>query len=124
MSNSFGQQNKDRLYELTGAEWRICASVNQPLSEPIMEYCILDPWEQIQWDFIRNLYIFIRENAFEILDRKLAIIVSLLQYKKWNPIEIKLWWHQAQGDKKHMMTLWIVAENYHIYQSLGYIHIN
>ena len=39
----------------------------KPLSEPMLEYCPLDPKEQIkfQWNFNRNSNIFIQENAFE-----------------------------------------------------------
>ena len=37
----------------------------KPLSEPMLEYCKLDPWEQNSIKFNRNSYIFIEENAFE-----------------------------------------------------------
>ena len=37
----------------------------KPLSEPLLEYCWLDPWEQTSWNFTRNWIIFIQENAFE-----------------------------------------------------------
>ena len=37
----------------------------KPLSEPMMEYCWLNPWDKLQWSFDQNLYILIQENAFQ-----------------------------------------------------------
>ena len=39
----------------------------KPLSKPMLEYCLLDPWEQTsgKGNLDQNLYIFIQENAFE-----------------------------------------------------------
>ena len=34
------------------------------LSKPILVYCQLDPWEQLQWNFNQNKKLFIQENAF------------------------------------------------------------
>ena len=51
----------------------------KPLSKPMRGfYCQLDPWE-LQWNFNRNLYIFIQENAFENVVWKMAAILSLPQ---------------------------------------------
>ena len=47
----------------------------RPLSEPMLEYLQLDPWKNIQWNFNRNWYIFIQENAFENVVRKMAAIL-------------------------------------------------
>ena len=38
---------------------------DNPLSEPVMVYCELDPKEHISIKFIWNLKVFIQENAFE-----------------------------------------------------------
>ena len=36
----------------------------KPLTEPVLEYCQLYPWEQTMSLYL-NLYIFIHENTFE-----------------------------------------------------------
>ena len=46
------------------------------LSEPMLQYCKLNPLEQPSVNFNRNLYIFIQENAFQIVVRELAAILS------------------------------------------------
>ena len=51
----------------------------RPLSEPMMEYCWLDPYEQIQWNPSQNSYIFIQENAFQNAIWKMAAILSWSQ---------------------------------------------
>ena len=48
----------------------------KPLSEPMLEYCWLEPWRQIQWNLHQNLYIFIQENAFENVVGKMAAMLS------------------------------------------------
>ena len=35
----------------------------RPLSEPLLPYCLMDPWEQTSMNVNRNSYIFIHENA-------------------------------------------------------------
>ena len=40
---------------------------DKPLPEPMLTYCELDSWLQIQWKSNRNSIIFIQENAFEIV---------------------------------------------------------
>ena len=52
----------------------------KPWSEPMLIYCKLDPWEQIQWNLNRNSYIFIQENAFENVVWKMAAILSRSQF--------------------------------------------
>ena len=47
----------------------------KPLSEPMMEYCELDPVESSSVTSKSNVYTFIQENVFEIV-RKLAPILS------------------------------------------------
>ena len=54
-----------------------CLASNKPLSEPVLEYCWFDLWEQIklQWIPNWNLHIFIQENAFEnVVWEMLAIL--------------------------------------------------
>ena len=57
----------------------------KPLSEPILEYCQLDPCEQISVKsgskFI-YIYIFIQENAFENVVWKMAAILARPQCVK------------------------------------------
>ena len=48
----------------------------KPLSEPMLEYCWLDPREQTSVKINQNLYISIQENAFENVVRKIAAILS------------------------------------------------
>ena len=48
----------------------------KPLSEPMLGYCELDPWNKLQWNLNRNLYIFIQETAFENVVWKMASILS------------------------------------------------
>ena len=38
----------------------------KPLSEPMLEYYQLDPWEQLRWNLNLNLNIFIDENVFVV----------------------------------------------------------
>ena len=48
----------------------------KPLSEAMLEYCILDPWEHTSMKSYRNLYIFIQGNAIENIVWKMAAIFS------------------------------------------------
>ena len=48
----------------------------KPLSEPMLEYCQLDPWDKLQRNFNQNSYIFIQESAFENVVWKMAAIFS------------------------------------------------
>ena len=55
----------------------------KPLPEPMLEYCKLDP-EELQLNVNRNSYIFIQENPFENVVRKMAAILSRPQcVKHW-----------------------------------------
>ena len=46
----------------------------KPLFEPMLQNCYLDPWKQTS---VKScIYIFIQDNAFEIVARKLAVIFS------------------------------------------------
>ena len=55
----------------------------KPLSEPMLEYCELDPQEQkLQWIFNQNSWIFIQENAFEKVICKMPAILRQPQYVK------------------------------------------
>ena len=47
----------------------------KPLSEPMLQYCYLDPWEQ-------TLYIFIQENVFENVVWKMVAILASTQCVK------------------------------------------
>ena len=47
------------------------------LSEPVLDYCKLDL--NFQWNFNKNSYIFIKENAFETVVCEVAAILSRLQ---------------------------------------------
>ena len=38
----------------------------KPLSEPMLEYCYLDPWNILQWNHSQNLYIFVLEMHLKI----------------------------------------------------------
>ena len=48
----------------------------KPLSKLMLEYCSFDPWEQISVKSQSKLYIFVNENAFEIVVRNFAAILS------------------------------------------------
>ena len=73
----------------------------KPLSEPLLEYCELDHWEQKsvkwtignknQWNLNRNSNIFIQENAFENIVWKMTAILSRPKCVK--KIFVK-WWAQ------------------------------
>ena len=49
---------------------------DKPLSKPMLGYCSLDPWEQIQCSFNRNSNIFVQENVFENVVYEMASILS------------------------------------------------
>ena len=67
-----------------------CLDGTKPSSEPMLEYCYLDPWE-LQWNLNRNLYIFIKENAFENIVWKMVIILSQPKHVNWMAIEVRTW---------------------------------
>ena len=48
----------------------------KPLSEPMLEYCKLDPWERNSIKFNQNSCIFIQGNAFENVVWKMTAILS------------------------------------------------
>ena len=48
----------------------------KPLSERMLEYCNLNPWEQTSVKYFRNLYTVIQENAFENVVWKMAAVLS------------------------------------------------
>ena len=54
----------------------------KPLSEPLLEYGWLDPWEQTSVKSQSMFYIFIQENAFENVVRKLSAVLSRPQCVK------------------------------------------
>ena len=56
----------------------------KPLSEPMLEYCWLDPWNKLQWNFNRNSESFIQENVFESVVCEMAAILS-------RPQCVKIW---------------------------------
>ena len=70
-----------------------------PSLEPIVDYCQLDPWEQISVNSNRNSIIFIQENAFEnivcqngshfvqgeIWVKSTKIMIPLLQFNRQPP---------------------------------------
>ena len=47
----------------------------KPLSEPVLEYCEFDPWEQTSVKFYSKFKNFIEENAFENVVCKMAAIL-------------------------------------------------
>ena len=48
----------------------------KPLSEPMLTYCQLGPWEQTSGNSNRNTKLFIHENAFETVVCEMAAILS------------------------------------------------
>ena len=52
-----------------------CLDDTKSLSEPMLEYCWLDPQEQTSMKFYRNWYIFIQENPFWNIVWKMAAIL-------------------------------------------------
>ena len=59
---------------------------NKPLSEPMLTYCQLDPKnEDISKKFHFKFRVFIQENAFENIVRKMEAILSRSQYI-WKPL--------------------------------------
>ena len=65
-----------------------CLFSAKPLSEPVLEYCLVDPWEQTSVKFYSKLKIFIQENAFENVVCEVAAILSQPQCVKQNKIII------------------------------------
>ena len=58
--------------------WRL--DVTKPLTEPMLENCLLDPGNKLQWNFNQNSNIYVQENAFENVVCKMAPILSLPQH--------------------------------------------
>ena len=50
------------------------AADTKSLSEPMPEYCWLDPWEQTSVKSLSKFVCFIQENTFETVVSKLAAI--------------------------------------------------
>ena len=59
-----------------------CLVGAKQLSEPMLEYFMWTTRNKLQWDFNRNLYIFVQENAFENVVWKMAAISSRPQCVK------------------------------------------
>ena len=59
-----------------------CLVGAKQLSEPMLEYFMRTIRNKLQWDFNRNLYIFVQENAFENVVWKMAAILSRPQCVK------------------------------------------
>ena len=59
-----------------------CLSGAKPLSEPMLNYCQLDPCEHFQWNLNHNATIFIDENARENVVCEMASILSRPQCVK------------------------------------------
>ena len=53
-----------------------CLASTKPLSEPMLEYCYLDPQEQTIVKFNRNSCFFIQENTFENVVWKMVAFLS------------------------------------------------
>ena len=77
-----------------------CLDGAKLLSEPMLEYCWFDPWEQTSVKYLsQNLYFLIQENAFEIVVGKLAAILSLPQCIKESFIQISQGqWVKSRAD--------------------------
>ena len=75
----------------------------EPLSEPMLEYCLLDPSNKLQWNLDKKLYLFIQENAYMNVVWKKAAILSRAQYVKsmWYLISHFL---QTRREKIHNLT--------------------
>ena len=58
----------------------------KPLSEAVMEFCKLDPYEQTPVKFIRNSNILIQENALENVVCEITSILSRPQCVKVNDV--------------------------------------
>ena len=59
----------------------------KPLSESMLEYCQLDPWEQMSVKFIRNLNISFQENDFENViakSRPCCLGINVLKISLWS----------------------------------------
>ena len=66
-----------------------CLDGTKPLSESMLEYCQLHPWEQTSVKFNRNWNIFIQENALENIVCEMASILSRPQCVKAS----RHWWY-------------------------------
>ena len=55
----------------------------KPLSEPMLEYLYYTIRNKFQWNFNRNAYIFIQENAFKDVVREKAAILCRPQCVNW-----------------------------------------
>ena len=68
----------------------------KPLSAPKMWYYQLEPSNKFQWNFKRNSYVFIQENAFENVIWEMATTLSRLQWVKrprvhWRCLGLARW---------------------------------
>ena len=66
---------------IIGSDNGLCLVGAKPLPEPMLEYYQSDPRIKLQWNFIRNSYIFNQENAFTFiitvaLSMKISFIVA------------------------------------------------
>ena len=48
----------------------------KPLFKPMLGYCQMDTYEQIQWKFNQNIKLFVHENAFESIVCEIVAILS------------------------------------------------
>ena len=55
--------------------WRLGGA--KPLSEPMLEYCQLDPEEQTSVKFYIEIHNFIKKDPFQVVVWKKAVILSL-----------------------------------------------
>ena len=60
-----------------------CLVGTKPLSEPMLEYCWLDLYEQTSVNFNWNSHIFIQENTFENVIWEMSVILSQPQRVKF-----------------------------------------
>ena len=54
----------------------------KPISEPMLGYCLFDPWNKFQWNYNQNRHISIQDNAFENVVCKMAATLSRPQCVK------------------------------------------
>ena len=91
----------------------------KPLSEPMLEYCQLDPWEQINLN--RNSHISIQENnAFEYIVWIMSVILSRPQCVNSVMIQV-LAWRICVVPGRQELTLNACLSDDSAYL-LGYIH--
>ena len=73
----------------------------KPLSEPMMSYCLVDPWVLFHLNSNRNKTIFIEENEFENVVCKMATILSgpqcVNENTQWLLIGRQQIWHPQRN---------------------------